>query len=117
MAKGPNHHEHRFRMSPKKTILTALRGASDEQRGGTYIRPPSIPGYTERPDRYQQAVNELLQARLVEGRKDSEGHLTIALNDHRRQDVERMLRPLWAKPTVWALVVALVALGAGLAVI
>ena len=103
-------------MSPKKAILTALKGAADVDHG-PHIRPPSIPGYAERPERYQQAVNELLQARLVEGRKDAEGHLTIALNEHRRQEVERILRPLWAKPAVWAVVVALLALGAGLAVV
>jgi hypothetical protein len=99
-------------MSPKRAILTALKGASER-----HVRPPSIPGYAERPDRYQQAVNELLQARLVEGRKDAEGHLTIALNEHRRQDVERLLRPIWAKPVIWAVAVALLALGAGLAVV
>ena len=104
-------------MSPKKAILRALKGAHDVHRGEAHVRPPSIPGYSERPDRYQEAVNELLRARLVEGRKDAEGHLTIALNEHRRREVDRMLKPLWAKPAVWAVVVVLLALGAGLAVV
>ena len=104
-------------MSPKKAILTALKGASDVRQTGSHVRPPTIPGYRERPEQYQQAVNELLQARLVEGRKDAEGRLTIALNEHRRHEVERMLRPLWTKPAVWALVVALLVLGVGLAAV
>jgi hypothetical protein len=98
-------------MSPKKAILRTLSG------GGRQVRPPTIPGYTEHPERYQAAVNELLQARLVEGRKDADGHMTLALNEHRRQDVERMLRPLWARPAVWAVLATLLAAGAGVVAI
>lgn len=43
--------------------------------------------------------------------------MTIALNEHRRRDVERMLRPLWARPPVWAALALLIAVGAGLAVV
>jgi hypothetical protein len=100
-------------MSPKKTILRELQGAAGTRSDTAYVRPPAIPGYAERPERYQEAVNALLQARLVEGRKDAAGHLTIALNQARRSDVERMLRPLWARPAIWA-VFALLAVGVGL---
>ncbi len=48
----------------------------------------------------------------MEGRKDEEGHMTIALNAHRIEDVRRELRPLWARPTVWALVAMVAVLGA-----
>lgn len=101
-------------MSPKKAILRALQGASERHQGELHLRPPQIPGYAERPERYQEAVNELLQARLVEGRKDADGHLTIALNEHRRGEVERLLKPLWARPAAWAALALLVAVGAGL---
>jgi hypothetical protein len=40
--------------------------------------------------------------------------MTIALNQHRRRDVERMLRPIWARPAVWAALAILLAVGAGL---
>jgi hypothetical protein len=96
-------------MSPKKTILKALKAAPE-------LRPPTIPGYVEQPARYQEAVNALLRDRLVEGRKDAEGHMTIALNEHRRGDVERLLRPLWARPALWAALGALVVAGAALLV-
>jgi hypothetical protein len=104
-------------MSPKKAILKALHGASEQHRDGPHVRPPQIPGYTERPERYQEAVNELLRERLVEGRKDADGHLTIALNQHRRREVERMLKPVWARPAAWAALGLLVAVGAGLVVV
>lgn len=101
-------------MSPKKTILRELQGAYERRSDSPHVRPPAIPGYADRPERYQEAVNELLQARLVEGRKDADGHLTIALNEARRTEVERMLRPLWARPTIWAVFALLLAVGAGL---
>lgn len=103
-------------MSPKKTILKELSRASTGPESRP-VRPSSLPGWSERPEQFQKAVNELLQARLVEGRKDPEGHMAITLNEHRRGDVERMLRPVWARPAVWAAVAALLAVGAGLAVI
>jgi len=95
-------------MSPKKAILSALEGASE-------LPPSSLPGYAERPERYKEAINELLRDRLLEGRKDADGRMTIALNEHRRREVERMLRPLWARPAVWAAIALLLALGVGLA--
>jgi hypothetical protein len=101
-------------MSPRKTILRELsRSAAG---AGSFTRPASIRGFSEQPDRYQKAVNELLQARLVEGRKDDEGHMTIAINEARRGEVQRELRPFWARPAVWAVLVLVAAVGAGLAI-
>lgn len=99
-------------MSPKRQILQALQIASGSPSEQVHVRPPTIPGYSTEPERYQRAVNELLQARLVEGRKDAEGHMTIALNHHRRDEVERILRPLWTRPTVWAALATVALLGA-----
>jgi len=103
-------------MSPRKTILRELsRTHQQASEGPSFTRPSSIAGFSEQPDKYQKAVNELLQARLVEGRKDTEGHMTIALNQHRMSDVRRELRPLWARPALWVVIVLLVAaMGAGL---
>ena len=104
-------------MSPRKTILRELSRAR-EQGGGraSFSRPSTISGFTDEPDKYQKAVNELLQSRLVEGRKDEEGHMTIAINYRRIQDVRRELRPIWARPAVWTVIAILIAVGAGLAV-
>ena len=102
-------------MLPRKTILRELSKAGASS-GTSYTRPSSIRGFSEAPEKYQKAVNELLQARLVEGRKDDEGHMTIAINEHRLQEVRRELRPLWARPSLWVAVVVLMAVGAGLAI-
>jgi hypothetical protein len=99
-------------MSPKKTILREL--ARSEGQG--YTRPSAITGFSEAPDRYQKAVNELLQARLVEGRKDDEGHMAIAINEHRRKEVAKVIRPVWAHPAVWAAFVLIAAVGAVVAI-
>ena len=100
-------------MSPRKTILKELSRA-----GSTYTRPAAISGFSNAPDKYQKAVNELLSARLLEGRKDDDGHTTIAINAHRQKEVMREIRPAWARPSVWAvlmLLAAVVAVGAKLA--
>lgn len=104
-------------MSPRKTILRELsRAHAQGSTNGAFTRPSSISGFSEQPEKYQKAVNKLLQDRLLEGRKDGEGHMTIALNEHRMGDVRREIRPLWARPTVWVVLVLLVAaVGAGLA--
>ncbi len=105
-------------MSPRKTILREL-ARQHEATGGQYTRPGTIPGFSRQPEKYQKAVNELLSARLVSGHKDEEGHMAIALNERRLKEVKRELRPIWAHPAVWVvLVVALVltAVGTGLTV-
>jgi hypothetical protein len=104
-------------MSPKKRILTELKSALERSPDAPHVRPPALPGYAEQPERFQSAVNELLRTRLVEGRKDAAGHMIIAINQHRRPDVERMLRPVWARPIVWATAAALLVVGAGLVVV
>jgi len=102
-------------MSPKKAILQALKGAESAQPQSS-VRPPTIPGYSDQPERFQRAVNELLQARLVEGRRDADGHMTLALNHHRRADVDRILRPVWTRPGLWAGLALVAALSAWLVV-
>lgn len=102
-------------MSPKKTILQTLSGAQAANPADPYTRPTDIPGFRERPEVFQKAVNELLRDRLIEGRKNGEGHMTVALNGHRLDEVRRQLRPIWARPAIWAaMVVVAGALGAGL---
>lgn len=102
-------------MSPKKIILRTLRGAYLDTPADPYTRPNRIPGFSRDPESFQKAVNDLLKDRLIEGRKDDEGHMTVALNKHRLPDVQRSLRPLWAHPALWAAgIVVAGALGAGL---
>lgn len=98
-------------MAPRKTILRELARA-ETGSGVAYVRPPTIPGFSEAPEKYQKAVNELLSARLLEGRKDDEGRMTIAINEARRADVRREIRPLWANPISWVLIAAIAAVGA-----
>ncbi|MGE0157755.1 MAG: hypothetical protein AB7T31_00010 [Gemmatimonadales bacterium] len=107
-------------MSPRKHILRELASRSEAGATHAYVRPSEIPGYTGAPERYQAAVNELLRERLVEGRSDADGRLSLSLNAHRLDDVRKALRPAWARPSVWiaaAVVAALLAAwGAGLKV-
>lgn len=102
-------------MSPKKTILRSLSRTFEETQGQGLTRPAQIPGFTRDPEPFQRAVNELLKERLIEGRKDDDGHMAVALNRHKLDDVRRRLRPVWAHPAVWAATVVVAgALGAGL---
>ena len=99
-------------MSPRKTILRELARA-ESGAGTAYVRPSTLPGFSKEPEKYQKAVNELLSDRLLEGRKDDEGHMAIAINQHRRKEVEKELKPVWASPILWvALLLAVVAAGA-----
>ena len=92
-------------MTPRKTILREVARAASGS-APSYIRPAAIPGFEHEPEKYQKAVNQLLRDRLLEGGQDEDGRMAIALNEHRRHDVEKELRPVWARPTVWAVVVA-----------
>ncbi len=102
-------------MSPRKTILRELSRAQTRS-GSSHTRPSAIAGFSDNPEKYQKAVNELLQARLVEGRRDDEGHMAISLNERRITEVQRELRPMWARPAVWATIAVVAAVGAGLAI-
>jgi len=107
----PFSNEIETRMSPKKAILREL-SRQHEASQGQYTRPGTIPGFSQQPEKYQKAVNELLSARLVSGRKDEEGHMAIALNNNRLEEVKRELRPVWASPALWVAVVAALVLTA-----
>jgi len=98
-------------MSPKKKILREL----DRIHGmdpGRLTRPATIEGFSDQASKYQAAVNELLKDRLIDGRKDEEGHMAIALNPHRVVDVRRELRPIFARPALWIAAVLLSAAAA-----
>lgn len=101
-------------MSPTKTILRELQRAHEVSPDAAFVRPATIPGFSADPDRFQKAVNDLLRDRLIEGRKDGEGRMAVALNAHRLADVRRRLRPAWAHPALWAAAALMGALGAGL---
>jgi len=102
-------------MSPRKTILRELSRTHDGS-APTHTHPATIAGFSDEPAKYQKAVNELLQARLVDGHKGADGRMAIAINEHRLAEVKRELRPIWARPTVWAVITLLVAVGTGLAI-
>ena len=87
-------------MSPRKTILRELTDLhSDKEK--RYARPRTIRGFDNHPAKFQSAVNELLKDRLIDGIKDAEGQMAIALNEHRLADVRRELRPWFARPVTW----------------
>lgn len=96
-------------MSPKKTILKALAERQEEEGKGRLVRPSTISGFQDAPEKYQQVINNLLKERMIEGVRDPEGHMAISLNAHREKDVRRVLRPLWAHPAVLVLLAVSVA--------
>ncbi len=93
-------------MSPRKTILKTLDQIHEDDGAGRYTRPSTLPGYGGKATKYQEAVNVLLKDRLIDGKKDEEGRMAIALNPHRLTDVRRELRPWFARPAMWFAVVA-----------
>lgn len=104
-------------MSPRKTILRELSRQYQAYGSQALKRPSEIQGFGKAPEKFQSAVNRLLQDRLIEGRKDDEGRMALALNEHRVGDVKRELRPLWARPAMWAVLVLVAAVvGAGFAI-
>jgi hypothetical protein len=101
-------------MAPRRTILKELVQARERNGGQEFLRPEAISGFGSRPEKYQLAVNQLLKDRLIEGRKDDDGRMTLAVNDHRLAEARRAARPLWARPAVWAaavIVITVVSLG------
>lgn len=60
-----------------------------------------MPGFGQQPSKYQEAVNGLLNERLIDGKKDDEGRMAIALNPHRIATVRKELRPWFARPAIW----------------
>ena len=72
----------------------------------------ALQGYNCENPKFTAAVNRLLQDRLVNGVKGGDGGMAIALNENRLGEVYRELRPWYAHPGIWALVVGAVALGA-----
>jgi hypothetical protein len=90
-------------MSPKKAILKTLTDHHQKSGPGVLTRPATIPGFQSKPERFQQAVNSLLQERLIEGTRDPEGRMAISLNACRLADVRKELRPFWFHPAFVAL--------------
>lgn len=96
-------------MSARRTILRELSRAS----ATGLVRPATISGFSANPGRYQEAVNALLSERLINGTKDHEGRLAIALNEQRMADVRKELRPVWMRlPVLLALLVVMATAGA-----
>lgn len=89
-------------MSPRKDILRQLARTNAPAGSDSFTRPSELPGFEREPEKYQTAVNRLLQDRLIEGKKDDEGHMAIALNPHKQREIRRELRAPWANPVVWA---------------
>ncbi len=104
-------------MTPRTTILRELSRSRQNGNGSGFTRPSDIAGFDRHPEKYQKAVNQLLSDRLVEGQKDEEGRMAIAINPHRADDVRKELRPVWARPITWVVLILLaVAAGVGFTV-
>lgn len=93
-------------MSPRKTILRELSRSYDADGTPDFRHPATISGFEREPERFQKAVNQLLSDRLIEGRKDEQGRMAIAINGHKLPQVRKELRPIWANPLLWAGVAA-----------
>ncbi|MGD2067933.1 MAG: hypothetical protein PVI57_04550 [Gemmatimonadota bacterium] len=89
-------------MSPRKDILRQLSRTDAPTGRDPFTRPSDLSGFDREPEKYQMAVNRLLQDRLIEGKKDEGGHMAIALNPHKQSEIRRELRAPWASPVVWA---------------
>ncbi len=88
-------------MSPRKTILRELDQLHPDMGNGRYARPSTLPGFGKQPTKYQEAVNGLLKERLIDGKKDEDGRMAIALNPHRLAEVRKEIRPWFARPSTW----------------
>ena len=97
-------------MSPKKAVLKALSEKHKNNGPERLVRPAAIPGFQEAPEKFQKTINHLLSERLIEGVKDDEGRMALALNSHRVREVQKVLRPVWAHPAFIALLAAMAAL-------
>lgn len=95
-------------MSARRTVLRDLNGRH-QTGNGAYTRPVNIAGFSAKPAQYQAAINTLLQERLINGTKDGDGHLAIALNENRLADVKKELRAWYVRPVAWVAAIALVA--------
>ena len=93
-------------MSPRKSILRELRSTGSDE----YKRPSEISGFGRQAPKYREAVNGLLRDQLISGKKDDQGNLVIALNARRLPQVQKELRPWFAAPTTWGLVLGLATL-------
>jgi hypothetical protein len=78
----------------EKKILKELKQSFETNGGDHFTRPGTIRGFTQEPDNDQKAVNELLSARLLEGHKDDEGNMVVAINTARLPEVKKELRPI-----------------------
>jgi hypothetical protein len=101
-------------MTPRKKILKTLSREHEKIGEPVFIRPGEINGFSENTAKFQRAVNELLKDRLIDGAKDEEGRMAVALNPHNLDGVRKELRPLWAKPGIWAMATVVVAVLVGL---
>ena len=97
-------------MSPRKTILQELNERHSDEGNRRYTRPSAMRGFGRDPSKYQRAVNGLLEERLIDGKKDDEGRVVIALNPGRLATVKKELRPWFARPMIWLGAMAVVVL-------
>ena len=81
-------------MSPRKAILRELDQLHDGEGAGRYTRPSAMPGYGGKAAKYQEAVNGLLKDRPIDGKKDEEGRMAVALNPHRIAEMRKELPSL-----------------------
>jgi hypothetical protein len=88
-------------MSTRRIVLRDLASRHESGNGG-YTRPMHIPGFSKQPARYQAAINALLQERLINGTKDGDGHLAIAVNTQRLADVRKELRSWYTRAALLA---------------
>lgn len=97
-------------MSPRKHILRHLQKVY-RQNPTELTTTRSIAGFDPGDPKHTQAVNQLLKDRLINGQKAPDGGMAISLNPGNMAAVQRALRPWYANPAVWALLVVLGGLG------
>ena len=90
-------------MTPRKTILRELDRLHTTRGPDATTAVKALPGFDSENPKFTAAVNRLLQDRLVNGLKGEDGAMALSLNASRMREVKRELRPWYAHPGVWAL--------------
>ena len=97
-------------MSPRKHILRHLHEVHG-QSPGELTSARSISGFDPGDPKHTEAMNQLLKERLINGQKASDGGMAISLNSGNLAAVNKALRPWYARPALWAVLVLVSGLG------
>ena len=97
-------------MSPRKHILRHLQKVH-RSNPGELTPARGIQGFDPADPKHTQAMNQLLKDRLINGQKAADGGMAIQLNPGNMAAVNKALRPWYANPALWAVVLLIGGIG------